>query len=341
MPTCRSDRAAACASPVRVSLTGSAFPAPPFECAVHSVFRSALNLRVTGRPDLCSLVSSPDKAHPLAATLAAGADGAHDLSAWGLVPGCRGAYSGDVLSFDGSLAPAVLFPASTGADAGSLRDGAERMPGMDPVSSAVRRRISAAEAVLEAQQAEAGAALRYAELSGRDVPRTAFGRRFAASARALASGATAATGEGALTADAADALLRGLVGFGEGLTPAGDDFVVGFLGALNALAAGAGPAGGNAGDAGSAQALGALSGAAQRAVSDAPASTNEISAAFLASAAKGLFSLALVSFADAVADSGRPESDIGAALRLLGSVGHSSGLDAASGFLFGIRCFWT
>jgi hypothetical protein len=308
---------------VGVSGTGSAFPAPPFDCVVHSVFRSALNLRVSGFPHLCTLVSSLEKAHPLAAALAAGEAGDTVFSDWGLAPGNRGSCFGSVLSFAGTAAPAVRFPAAPAPSVG------ERMPPADAGSPAVRRRLAAAEAALESLQREAGAALRYAELSGREEPRGAFGRRFAAAARALAAGLSAAEGEGGLSGEGADGLLRPLIGFGEGLTPTGDDFVVGFLGALHARAAAG---------CGSPARL-SLGGAVLRAASAAPEATNAISAAFLASAAGGRFSAALVSFAASVADPARPGSEIAASLRRLGSFGHSSGLDGASGFLFGFSAF--
>jgi len=305
---------------VGVCGTGSAFPAPPFDCVVHSVFSSALNLRVCGFPYLCTLVSSPEKAHPLAAALDAGNT---VFSDWGLAPGSQGSCFGSILSFAGTAAPAVRFPTVPAPSGG------ERMPPADAGSPAVRRRLAAAEAALASLQREAGAALRYGDLVGREAPRGAFGRRFAAAARTLAARAFAAGAEGALDADAADGLLRPLIGFGEGLTPTGDDFVVGFLGALRARAAsGCGS-----------PALDALDGAVLRAVAAAPASTNDISAAFLASAAAGLFSAALVAFAASVADPARPELEVTDALRRLGSFGHSSGLDGASGFLFGFSAF--
>lgn len=320
MRTCR------CDTPVVVETTGSAFPKPPFHCSVHSVFSSALNLRVEGVPSLCSLVRSPGRAHPLAAVLS----GAGDLLAWGLRPGDRGLFTGAFLAFPGSPAPRVLFPAAS-------RVVPEAMPPIDFSAPGLGPRLESAVALLLELQGAAGTTLRYETLGAAttaraattvgaattvraaisvraDGPEGAFQRRFSAGAAALAAWTEDPTPEDAVQ------VLGALVGLGEGLTPAGDDFLVGYLGALRCREAAGG------GD----QALFPLSAALGR--RELLAATTEVSAAFLRCAALGRFSAALVDFARSCSGSAGMEG--GGALRALASLGHSSGLDAASGFLF-------
>jgi len=104
-----------------------------------------------------------------------------------------------------------------------------------------------------------------------------------------------------------------LVGFGPGLTPAGDDYLTGFVAARWSQGSGM---------ACKADLLPLLS------------RTNAVSAAFLASAAEGLFSDSLVNLALSL---GRGGTAWKTALSVLGDQGHSSGLDAASGFVHGLR----
>lgn len=104
-----------------------------------------------------------------------------------------------------------------------------------------------------------------------------------------------------------------LVGAGEGLTPAGDDFLAGWLASrwIEGSARGAGD-----------QLIPLLG------------RTNEISAALLAAAAEGQFSRGLVDLASSLT-AGSPTVE--AALDALGNLGHSSGLDAAAGLVAGLE----
>jgi len=329
-----------------VSGTGSAFPVQPFTCTVHSVFRGALNLRVAGSPWLCSVVASPAKAHPLAAVM--GCD--TDFLSWGLEAGTRGTFSGSRLEFQ-------VSPTVPGMDFSlALKTPAERICALDIGDPALQASLRRSETLLEAFQSKAGTELRYSTLSGNKTATNPFEKIFLPAAAALAkvrkqatATKTATTTEAtAFTTESAVGLLRPLIGLGEGLTPTGDDFVAGYLAGLRARAA-SDWAGNRNRDPGISDFLEALSSAIL--LPDTPLSksilsaTNDISAAFLACAAKGLFSAALVSFAQALgryttrstaldgADYGRLDSTLEAVCNL----GHSSGMDVASGFLFGLR----
>jgi hypothetical protein len=116
-----------------------------------------------------------------------------------------------------------------------------------------------------------------------------------------------------------DAAAR-LVGLGQGLTPAGDDFLCGFFAAgWCRFAAGLTHA----------HLLTSFAEIARTLLER----TTEISASFLRDALAGRISRPLAALAEAC--SGRPESDLDGALLRLAAIGHSSGLDAATGFFYG------
>lgn len=121
----------------------------------------------------------------------------------------------------------------------------------------------------------------------------------------------------ALNAEVAGRAASRLVGMGTGFTPAGDDFLIGWLAAL-ALARG--------GDADRSE---FLSGFAKR-VSELRALTHPVSAQHLEDACQLRFSERLADFAAGLA-SGEPLWR--EPLRRLLAVGHSSGADAAAGLL--------
>jgi hypothetical protein len=141
----------------------------------------------------------------------------------------------------------------------------------------------------------------------------------------------------ALSPSAAVYAAERLIGLGSGLTPAGDDFLCGFLAARRSLAARHGTGRHFLDEFG-------------RLLGDVLRRTNDISGAFLSSAASGRFSCALLAFADAIraevsafAASGglaaqidEGEGALAEAVATLCTIGHSSGLDAAEGFLYGL-----
>jgi Protein of unknown function (DUF2877) len=118
--------------------------------------------------------------------------------------------------------------------------------------------------------------------------------------------------------------LRGaaarLVGLGQGLTPAGDDFLCGFLAAGCCRRA-----------AGLARSR--LLASFAESVRGLLGQTTDISASFLRDALAGRFSRPLAALAEAC--SGVSGSDLDDALLRLAAIGHSSGLDAATGFFYG------
>jgi hypothetical protein len=128
--------------------------------------------------------------------------------------------------------------------------------------------------------------------------------------------------------DIADALraAAGLVGWGEGLTPAGDDFLVGLCSALQSLSAG------------DAKRLDFVARMRQW-LGAQGACTTPIAAHFLGLAARGHFNAGVLRAIDAL----RCESDLQAAQRVLDAMlqfGATSGADTLTGILAGFRA-WT
>jgi hypothetical protein len=111
-----------------------------------------------------------------------------------------------------------------------------------------------------------------------------------------------------------------LVGLGQGLTPAGDDFLCGFFVAGHCRRA-------------ARLARARLLTSFAEAVRGLLERTTNISAGFLGDALAGRVSRPLAALAEAC--SGAPGSDLDGALRRLAAIGHSSGLDAATGFFYG------
>lgn len=289
---------------------GSFFPTLPFSCTVHSLFRSALNLKTSADHHLLSFIADLRYAHPRGAVVR----GAR-FDEWGVSRGDSGFFDGYSLSFGVTDTPRVLL--------GPERSDAEERPPAIPRSPSLVLALGRARALVAAARTERGSRAIFVgtELDSGD----AFGVHL----RAAASDTAAAFGSRSVPAalDAADRLI----GLGTGLTPTGDDFLCGFLASRRALAVN---------EARSARFLDEWGQSFMENGDRASSRTNEISAAFLASAAVGRFSTALVDFARAIASEIECEAGLpalAAAVAALSSIGHGSGLDAAEGFLYGLQ----
>ena len=129
----------------------------------------------------------------------------------------------------------------------------------------------------------------------------------------------------ALSAPVAAAAIRRLIGCGPGLTPAGDDLIVGFLGGLWSTR-GEDPARRRFLDA-----LAAI-------VTAAAEATGEISRAYLRHATRGSVAESLARLAQVIAD-GAPLPELARVARKALRVGHTSGGDGVSGLLLGLACW--
>lgn len=123
-----------------------------------------------------------------------------------------------------------------------------------------------------------------------------------------------------------DALVR-IAGSGQGLTPAGDDFLVGFSGATVC-------AGGRAEGRSGSEGIPCPPGIIAEALLEGANFTTELSATQLRLASRGLFGDYLGALAAGIASDDSPKTI--ASLRRLCTIGHSSGADTATGFLYGL-----
>jgi hypothetical protein len=106
------------------------------------------------------------------------------------------------------------------------------------------------------------------------------------------------------------------MGLGVGLTPSGDDFLCGFMAAARAC---------------SPELIPVLAAATEAGLHR----TSRISGSLIRCAARGFWPAPLVNLAEALAGDRVPDALV--ALGDLGRLGHSSGADLATGFLFGLE----
>ena len=111
-----------------------------------------------------------------------------------------------------------------------------------------------------------------------------------------------------------------IIGLGPGVTPSGDDILIGFLAGLWCMT-------------GQTQKQFSFIHSFGDALMKIAKQTNEISRTYLAHATRGQFSSSLTDLAEAFANGG----DVAKAVRAAMNVGHSSGMDSVTGFLFGLR----
>ena len=281
---------------------GPEVPSGEFPVAVHSVFRAALNLVRPGG-DLLSLLSNEACDGPQSIRLAS----VEDFSSLSLVAGAAGAFRAAEIALDrsGGLPPFRVDCAS------ARRLAAEPLPQI----GAAEERWSAGVALLDALQERAGTDLRIRCLLTDAAAPGPLGERLARTALALGRSVRAGDVEAAQHAAAR------LVGLGTGLTPTGDDFLCGFHAAA-LCRDGARP--------GESRLLAALA----HAVRERLGATTALSATLLRSALAGHVFGPLAALAEACA--GKPGCGAPAAVLRLASVGHSSGMDAATGFFYGL-----
>jgi len=227
-----------------------------------------------------------------------------DFREWPLRPGDRGALLGGAIELRGALGTVVVDLSA----ARRLR--AATMPRIASLGKA----FDACLVELGAIQAVKGCELRIGGLVGEGGSPGGVGAVLEAAAKALGLAAREAAARGEVRS-AIEGAVSGLLGLGQGLTPSGDDFLCGFLGAARCAAPDL------------AEPLGA-------AVCAKLGSTTAISASLLRCAVRGLFHSSLEEFAAALA----ADDALSAASRLRAccDLGHSSGADLAAGFLYGL-----
>jgi hypothetical protein len=282
---------------------------------VHSLFPSTLNIALESGDILISLTGPEGRIFPHALALG----GVPQFPSWPVSPG-------DPVSFDeGRLV--IEGRAKVEIDLGA----ATSLPKVEVARIAgLGRAYRACLASLAGLQALRGCDLAMGCL-GREAfggegfslaHPTALSQALASAALGLAEALQRPASPASLgkEPDGLGEALSSLLGLGSGLTPSGDDFLCGILASLRS----ASPAGeANEG-------LAAL----RAALSPRLGLTTDISASFLRCAILGFFPAPLLSLAQALADADLASAS--EALISLSLIGHSSGLDLACGFLFGL-----
>jgi hypothetical protein len=296
-------------------------PAPIRAVRVHSVFESTLNLEVEGSDILVALSGPSGSVYPYTLCLA----DAVDFRTWSLRPGDGGVADGSFIRLKGRGSEVFI-------DLGRVRMRA--LPRLRPIAR-LGTSYPLCAAALEEFQERRGCDLRLSMLSEKARAESAMGEALRRSVLALASAIRAVDSAenapcafGPADEGSAGPLSRavaGLVGRGFGLTPAGDDFLCGFIAASDCAR---GERVGSSRRAGLFPALCEV-------VEESIPSTGSISASLLRCAMRGYWSGPLADLSAAVA------LDLSFdALRALGELcglGHSSGADIATGFLYGLR----
>lgn len=291
---------------------GPEVPVGEFDFRVHSRFGSAMNLAVTGRRGLVTLVGADADDLPQGIRIAT----RERFDAWPVSAGTHGHRGGGALVFADRAGEEILVVDLSIAVKATRRE----PPPIDPAAEAWRETWAVCARHLDALQEEKQTDLRLAALCGGFSPPTRLGGWLAREARELAGGVRAGN------VDRAGCAATRLVGLGAGLTPAGDDFLCGFLAALWCAS----------GEGSQERSFVVEWGGMLAARLEA---TTAVSATCLECAIAGCFSGAVIALAGAFAgrDTDHAHEGARAALDRLCARGHSSGTDTATGFLFGLR----
>lgn len=277
---------------------GDAIPRANFDAAVHSVFRSAVNIRLANN-NLLTLVASSEADLPQGMRVDTPDDFSFENGTLrvGDLATCR-----EGLLRLGSLTIDLRGARRWTCDLPALR--------ADPSNPSVATAWRIVWDALNTRQAEL-----HADIIARDLLRSDSTFRAGAAMRGLLD----ATRQFDL---ASPAPVHALIGLGAGLTPSGDDLLVGYLAGLWCAVQGRGER---------AAFLSRLGEVVIRLSSQ----TTDISRAYLYHAARGQVSSRLADLAEAICR-GENSNRFLAILESALQVGHTSGMDAVTGLLIGL-----
>ena len=296
---------------------GTAFPSIPFKGIVHSVFPHALNFQDVADNTLYSLLTDRDSLYPRGIVVHPENHNPLDFISLGFQAGQTATTNQMGITFDCGRWVSFL-----GANRTDSRD--ENPPQSMTMDISL---VNIGCTYLLTLQESAHAKIRLTHLTSSDRANSLFSQRFSKFAQKLKYSFSANHLETAVISG------KALIGFGPGLTPTGDDFLCGFALAVflrSKLQPGA------PGYIEEKFVLDWLASMLEKAGSPTPL-TNLISMNFLSLAALGKFSYRLVQLASAFET--QNENRLTSLIEALDSLhhhGHSSGLDAATGFLFGL-----
>lgn len=288
---------------LRALSIGEAVPPTNFDAVIQSTFDSAVNLRLRNEDRLITLLISRDHDLPQGIRVWTAT-----LPLQSLTPGERAAIRGGVLRFASSPLTVDL------RDAPVWKCRVSELA-LDMQTPAAHAAWSTAWNLLNREQEHKSTDLRADDLF-RPHTGSPLSRRISKPVTGLVTSADGLDVQGALHA------AGQMIGLGPGVTPSGDDLLLGFLAGLWSMA------GQNE------RQLGFLRSFGTKLIQLAQA-TSEISRTYLCHAMQGQFSSSLSHLAEAIAIDEGVEETARASMR----VGHSSGMDAVTGLLIGL-CVW-
>jgi hypothetical protein len=288
---------------LRAASIGETVPRETFDAVIQSVFDTAVNLRLADEDRLITLLISEGYELPQGIRI-----WKNDLSLQTLTPGLRAAARGGVLRFDSSPLAVDL----RGAPVWKCR-----VPELhaDMNLAVTQKAWSIAWDLLNVEQEISNADIIADDLfqGNLDSP---LSQRIAKPVLHLITSTEHYNLEDALLAAAK------MIGLGPGVTPSGDDILIGFLAGLWSMA------GQDQKQLSFIRSFGAE-------LVQLSKGTSEISRTYIYHATQGQFSSSLSQLAEAIATGDGVEEATQTAMR----VGHSSGMDSVTGLLIGL-CIW-
>jgi hypothetical protein len=286
---------------------GYAVPAEDFDASIHSVFQSALNLRLSGENHLLTLMAAGEGDLPQGIRL----DAPDRFSFEGFPVGEPAVCRDSLLHFENSSLTVQLSGARRWkCDLPALK--------FDPAIPAVAAAWHLVWDALNKRQRLSGAEIIADDLFGsNESARSSVLSRAGGAMRDLVHAAQ----RYALTETA----LKPLIGLGSGLTPSGDDLLVGCLAGLWCTVQDRN------------ERLQFVSSLGQI-ILPLLAETNEISGTYLYHAVQGQVSSRLVNLAEVICQGKSTEHLLEMAEAAM-KVGHTSGMDAVSGMLVGFAAW--
>lgn len=282
---------------------GEAVPRENFDALIQSAFDSAVNLRLVNEERLITLLISDHYELPQGIRIAR-----KDLSLLSLTVGLRAASRGGILRFASSPLTVDLRSAPVWKCRVSELNADMRLPSAQKAWSAVW-------SLLNREQKFRNAEIIADDLFQSNVGSPLCQRISKPIIQLITSTAQFDIGSSVQAAEE-------MIGLGPGVTPSGDDILIGFLAGLWSIA-------------GQNQLLLAFIYSFGGALMQITEQTNEISRTYLYHATQGQFSSSLANLAEAIAW-GR---DVEHATQEAARIGHSSGTDSITGLLIGL-CVW-
>ena len=282
---------------------GDAVPRTDSNATVHSVFRSAMNLHLTRGSKLLTLVASSEADLPQGIRVASSGDFSFEVFRAGEQANCRD----DILRL-GLLTVELCDARRWKCDLPALQ--------ADLTNLAVSTSWQRAWQTLNERQIQSNAEIVAEDLFRSDQTiRAGVPRKVGEATRNLVEAARRYNLSAASS-------VRALIGLGAGLTPSGDDLLVGYLAGLWCSVL-------------DKRERVKFVGSLGKAVIRLSCRTNNISRTYLYHASRGQVSSRLAELAETICrgeNSDRLTSTIESALR----VGHTSGMDAITGLLLGL-----